>query len=366
MGDRHGDSIRSARKARPLQTAELITPLRVVGIAFCALGDPGHGPHHIDGIGSDRGLARQHQCIRAIEHGVGDVTDFGAGRRRGRDHALHHLRRGDDRHSGADAGPHNAFLHVRHVFEGALDPQIPPCNHHRVGDRDDLVEVLDRRQRFDLGHQADPARSDRGAHLVEIVGAANERHREEVHAFCGHGIGQYEVFRSGRLDAQPLGREVHAGTSLSVPTAAHLALGAAGRHTVDPQCDRAITDDDPVADVEVAQQRVVVDADHDVGARVGIGHHRDQRPCSQLDPGGGERGRTHLGTRKVGEHGDDGSGPGSSLADGAEPGDVLVEMAVAEIEAHDIDPCEEHRIEDLGRVTGGAQRGHDLRSRVHA
>ena len=57
--------------------------------------------------------------------------------------------------------------------------------------------------------------------------------------------------------------------------------------------------------------------------------------------------------------------PRCGLTHGAEPGDVLVEMSVAEVEPHDVDTRDQHRVEHVRRVTGRPERGHDLRPGVH-
>ena len=46
--------------------------------------------------------------------------------------------------------------------------------------------------------------------------------------------------------------------------------------------------------------------------------------------------------------------------------DVLVELAVAEVQSHHVDARPQHLIEDIRRITCRPQRGHDLRSSVHA
>ena len=42
---------------------------------------------------------------------------------------------------------------MRHVLQGTLRAQIAPGHHHRVAGLDDLLEVLDRHGRLDLGHE---------------------------------------------------------------------------------------------------------------------------------------------------------------------------------------------------------------------
>ena len=233
-------------------TAEVIGPLRVVGLALGSLGDPRHRPHDVDRVDSDRRLARQHQGVGAVEHRVGDVADLGARRRRRRDHALHHLRRRDHRHAGVDAAPHDLLLHVRHVLERALDAEVAAGDHHRVGHGDDLVEVIDRRERLDLGDQAGRQRGDRVAHLGEIVGVTHERDREEVDALRRHRRGQHQVLGASAPGSAAAPTE---GARRGGPGCGHRCAPDIRRRAVvirsHAERDRAVADHDPVAAVKI-------------------------------------------------------------------------------------------------------------------
>ena len=121
--------------------------------------------------------------------------------------------------------PHDPLLHVGHVLQRAFDAEVAAGDHHRVGGSDDLVEVIDRRERLDLGDQSRRQWGDGVAHLVQVVGAADEGDSEEVGALRGHRRGKDEVLGGRCLNSQPLRGQVNAWAALGMATAAHLALG---------------------------------------------------------------------------------------------------------------------------------------------
>ena len=117
------------------------------------LGDLRHRPHGLDRIGADAGLGREHHRGRAVDHGVGDVGRLGARRLRRLDHRLEHLRRGDHELARLRGAPDRVLLHQRHARDAGLDAVVAARDHHAVGHRDDLVEVLVGLDLLDLGDQ---------------------------------------------------------------------------------------------------------------------------------------------------------------------------------------------------------------------
>lgn len=91
------------------------------------------------------------------------------------------MRRDDHRLAGASASANDQPLDVRHVFRREFDAKIPARHHQRVGQRDDLVQMLDRRRFFDLGDDARPVADDR-ARFLNILGALHEGERDIVDA----------------------------------------------------------------------------------------------------------------------------------------------------------------------------------------
>jgi hypothetical protein len=83
---------------QPTHLLEDVLEHRVVverGLGLAA--DLGHDLDRLDGEPARSGLAREHDAVGAVEHGVCDVGRLGARRPRVLDHRLEHLRRRDDR-----------------------------------------------------------------------------------------------------------------------------------------------------------------------------------------------------------------------------------------------------------------------------
>ena len=79
------------------------------------------------------------------------------------------------------------------------------------------------------------------------------------------------------------------------------------------------------------------------------GHEAHDAAGHQLDAAVGEAAGADLRAREVGEHADRAADLGGDLAHHRQPVEVVVERAVAEVEAHDVDAGAEQRLEP-GRV----------------
>ena len=77
------------------------------------LGDPFHHFDAADGVLARGGLAGKHHRVGHLEHGVGDVGHFGAGRDRVLDHRLEHVRGDDDWLAAGDGHGDRATLDER-------------------------------------------------------------------------------------------------------------------------------------------------------------------------------------------------------------------------------------------------------------
>ena len=114
------------------------------------LGDARHHLNRLKRVSSGGGFAGQHQRIGAVEDGVGDVGDFGAGRARITDHRIEHLRRGDDGLADAVAGGDDALLRDRDLFNRHFDTEIAARNHRAIGDIENRFQILAGLELFDL------------------------------------------------------------------------------------------------------------------------------------------------------------------------------------------------------------------------
>ena len=104
---------------------------------------------------ADRGFLREHHSIRAVPDCVGDVRCLGArGAVRG-DHGLEHLGRRDDGHTGAVGLVDHVLLHGGQLAELEFDAEVAPRDHDRVRHLEDLGEIADRLELFELGDHGD-------------------------------------------------------------------------------------------------------------------------------------------------------------------------------------------------------------------
>jgi hypothetical protein len=81
----------------------------------------------------------------------------------------------------APAFAHDALLDARHLLGGQFHPEVAARHHHRVAERDDCGQRLDRGGLLQLGHDASAALHD-VAQLVHVIGALHERQRDPVDA----------------------------------------------------------------------------------------------------------------------------------------------------------------------------------------
>ena len=70
-------------------------------------------------------------------------------------------------------------LQRRHLLGRKLDAKVAARDHHRVGERDDVVEPVDRRRLLDLGEQR-RALADQRARFGDVLGPLHERQRDPV------------------------------------------------------------------------------------------------------------------------------------------------------------------------------------------
>ena len=117
---------------------------------LCVLDDALHHRHTLDRMCANRALCGEHERVRALPHGVGDVAGLSACRSRVRRHALEHLRRNDDRDELAGGGLDDATLPDRHFLRSDLNAKVATRDHHAVGHRDDLIELPKREGCLDL------------------------------------------------------------------------------------------------------------------------------------------------------------------------------------------------------------------------
>ena len=153
------------------------------GVAgFGAVDNVIHHRHDFYGMASDCGLGGEHEGIGAVPDGVGDIGGLGAGRTLALDHRLEHLSGDDDRQQGASGGFDDLSLEHGHFGRANFDAQVAAGDHDAVGDGDDLLQVVDGGDGFDLGDERDLTACcvNGGAGFGQVEGAADEGEGEEI------------------------------------------------------------------------------------------------------------------------------------------------------------------------------------------
>ena len=119
---------------------------------------PVRARHDLDGALGEAavgGLAREHDGVGAVKHGVGDVGALGAGRPGVGDHRLEHLSRDHARLARLPAlGDHHLLL-AEDLLRGDLHAEVAARHHHAVGGGEDLVELVEALLVLDLGDDLD-------------------------------------------------------------------------------------------------------------------------------------------------------------------------------------------------------------------
>ena len=164
-----------------LQDLEIISD--IVDVAFRFSDDGRHALHRVERVVARRGFAGKHHGIRAVEDGVRDVRRFGASRTRSTGHGLQHLRRGDDGLTRVVASLDHALLSQEDLLHADFHTQVTAGDHDAVGLLDDVIEVVQTLQVFNLGDDAHPARkvAEDFANVFNIAALAHEGRSDEVH-----------------------------------------------------------------------------------------------------------------------------------------------------------------------------------------
>ena len=157
-----------------------------------------------DGIAADRGLAREHDRVGAIEHGIGHVARLGSRRARGLDHRLEHLRRHDRRDAAVQRASDQLLLDDRDFLVRELHPEVAARDHHGVHDLEDGVEVVDGGPRLDLRDDRRRLIAEEAAERLDVLRTTHERLRHVVDA---------ELERDGDVGAVLLGERGRASTA---------------------------------------------------------------------------------------------------------------------------------------------------------
>ena len=340
-------------------------PRFVFEVLLCLDQDLGHRLDDEYRIVTNGGLAGQHHGRGAVEHGVGDVGDLGAGRLRSGRHRLEHLRRGDDWLAGGNGRRNDLLLQRRKTGQRALEAEVATGNHDRVAVFEDRIEVVDCGLGFDLGDEHRTMWWLLAVQRTHVTAGLHKRDGDQIDISSDDGIEVLEVFRGRRRCRQAARWHVDTGAT-SLHAATFDRRGCVLRTDLghDERCG-AVAHVETVADFEAL--RNVIDIDVDLGrARLllaGANLHSAVR--HELD-GRVTEGGADLGAGEVDEDADRIAVVLGDLTDRLDTLEHALDRVVRRTEAEHVHAGRDQAIEDLGRVRRRADRRNDLGATGHA
>jgi hypothetical protein len=307
-------------------------------------------------------LLRQHHRVRPVVDRVGHVGGLRAGRPRGPDHRVEHLRGGDRRARQLAGQAQQLLLRAGDVLDRQLDSEVTAGDHHAVGGADDVLGRVDGLGLLDLGDQG-LARVL--AHALDVLGRAHEGQRHEVDADLLPELEHFDVLFRNRLQTtggtgqvQTLSRRDAAG---DLDLAVDLSLTFTD--TLDAQSDGAVGEVDDVLGVHGGGQTGPGDRHATlIALRSRPGTEGQRLAALQLGDAVGEHADAQLGAGQVLENRHRPADPRGCLTDQSDVLGVALTVTVREVEAGDVKAGLDHAGQHLGVTRGGADRRDDLRT----
>ena len=234
------------------------------------------------------------------------------------------------------------FLQDRHGREVHFDAQVSARHHHRVGDIDDRLEVVDRLAFLDLGHDVRRVvirvSSDQFAELPDIVAVADETQADEVDMAVECPGQVLAVLLCHARGAQGHARQVDALAASHRSRANHPTdhpVVFLGRHR---QFHDAIGQQDSVAGSDVVDQ-VLVGAGQLLRGIGNLASHEDHRgPLLAQQLAAGDLAQSDLGSCQITENPDRTLELFLDLTDGGQDTIQPFVSAVCEVESEHVDP----------------------------
>ncbi len=365
----HGDRLVDAAEGLVEEVRVQVHRLRLL----CLNADRGHGLDGLDRIAAGSGLGRQHHCIGAIEHGVGDIRHLGTRRHRVDDHRLHHLRSRDGQLVGFPREPDHALLQRRHGRVAHFHGQVTARHHDAVGRRQDLFQHAraDGLGALDLGDHLGLVvvrRTGHGGQLARhfhVGGVLGETDRDVVGAQRHRGLDVVHVLGRQRRRRQPAALAVDALVVGQVAADLDDGLDLLAHHALDLQHDQAVVEQQQVTGADVARQLLVIQADALLVAQLAASIQREAVAGVQRDLAALELADADLRALQIGHDADLAAHPTRRLAHQLGACHVVLRGAVREIQPHHVDPRRDHARQDLQRIGRRAERSDDLGGAGH-
>ena len=307
--------------------------------------------HRLDGlhrVAAGRRFGREHHRVGAVKHRVGDVRDLGAGRRRRQDHRFHHLRRGDRQLVFFARHANHAFLQRRDRGVADFDGQVAARDHQPVRGIEDFFERGHRFDALDLGdgQRVAAAGEHQLARHIHVGSALGERHGEKISADLRRRADVFHVLGGQRRRRQAAALAIDSLVVREHAADAYRGIDFLADDVVDVEHDAAIVEQQHVARTDVVRQVLVIEADAQLVAEFALGVENEAVADFERDLAFLELADADLRPLQVGE---DADRPADLGRDGAHAGgqrDVILRLAMREVEADDVDAGADQGFED--------------------
>ena len=347
----------------------------IQGHVLGQLGLPGNRRHLLDGfhrVLAGGGFGAEHHRIGAVEYRIGNIADLGPRRHRVEDHRLHHLGRGDGHLVEGARHLDHAFLQRRHGRIAYLDRQIAARHHDAVTGLQDRLQMRDRFRALDLGDQAWLVPPTLTRHIAQLArhlhvgGVLRKADRHVLGLEAHRRLDVIHVLGGQRRGGQPAALLVDALVVRQLT--AHLDGGVHRRaaHRIDRQHQQAVVEQEGVTGLHIARQFLVIQAHSRFIAKFGaLGVEDERSAVDQLDLAVLELADANLRALQVGHDGYLLAGCPGRFAHHRRPVDVVLRLAMREVQAHHVHTRPDHPLQDLRRVGGRAEGGNDLGGSGH-
>ena len=336
----------------------------------CALGGVADFGHFDDSLQREFAGGRfggEHHRVGTVQHGVGDVTHLGAGGHGVGDHALHHLGGGDDELVVLARQFDHALLQRWHDGVTHFNRQIAPRHHDAVAGQQNLQQLGDGLSALDFcdqtrlvvvlrsGHVAQLARH---LHIGRILG---EAHRHVISLEAHRGADVVHVFGRQRRRGQAAAFFIDAFVIRQLTALAHRGVHGFTFDGLDDQHDQAVVQQQHVTSFDLARQGFVIEAHSIDIAELGAGSIQNEfLPLRKHDFVVCKLANADFGALQIGHDPDLTPRALSGFAHEARAVDVILRLAVAEVQPHHVHARADHLLQH-GRIAGcGAQCGDDF------
>jgi len=253
----------------------------------------------------------------------------------------------------------DAFLGQRHFLGRQLHAEVAARHHHRVGQAQDGVEVVQRLRLLQLGHDPGAATGD-VARLLDILRALHERQADVVGAVLQRERQILAVLLGQRRDRQHHVRHVDPLAVRQRAADGDFGFQMVLAHMRHPQPQLAVVEQQRSADRGGGDDLRMRQVHPAHVARRGIEVEPERMPGLQLHPPAGEAADSQLGALYVGQDANGMRDLPLQVADDGEQLGVVVMGAVAEIEPEHVGPGLQQAQQHLGRGAGRAERRDDF------